>query len=64
MCVDMGGSHFRERGSTKRGVHENGGRGFTWVFTKRGYANPMNPRWLRACSINMFGSYDVAPMTR
>ena len=25
MCFDMGGSHFRERGFTKRGVH----RGFT-----------------------------------
>ena len=51
MCVDMEGSHFRERG-VHTGVHEKGGgfrRGFTKRgvhrgFTKRGvHVNHMNP---------------------
>ena len=36
MCVDMGGSHFRERGSTKRGVHENGGGGGSHGCSQKG----------------------------
>ena len=49
MCVDMGGSHFQERGVhsglTKRGVHKGfTKRGVHRGFTKRGvHVNPVNP---------------------
>ena len=50
MCVDMGGSHFRERwvhmGFSKRGFIGGGSRkgGFTGGFTKRGvHMNPVIP---------------------
>ena len=54
MCVDMGGSHFRERGFTGgsrkggfTGVHKKGGS--QWGSQKGGLREPCEPPWLRAC---------------
>ena len=46
MCVDMGGSHFRERGGVTGGSRKGDSRkgGFTGGFTKRGvHVNHVNP---------------------